>query len=111
MRAFLSLFQQTRFDDGAGGLVGNGLQQAIRQRRINLAERNEAFDLLTKLNIVVDAETNEFAWTSTIELADRFRLTTYDSSYLELAQRRGLPLATLDQDMRSAGKKLGIPLL
>lgn len=40
-----------------------------------------------------------------------FRLTLYDACYLELAQRRGLPLATLDTDLREAAKTLDIPLL
>ena len=47
----------------------------------------------------------------TVELAERFALTSYDACYLELAQRRALPLATLDRDLRAAGKKLGISLL
>ena len=44
-------------------------------------------------------------------VADRFRLTLYDACYLELAQRRALPLATLDKDLRKAAKTLDIPLL
>ena len=43
-------------------------------------------------------------------LAERFRLTVYDAVYLELAQRRHLPLATLDQEMRNAGAALGVTL-
>jgi predicted nucleic acid-binding protein len=35
----------------------------------------------------------------------------YDAAYLELAQRRKLPLATLDQDLIRAGKALGTTLL
>jgi predicted nucleic acid-binding protein len=47
----------------------------------------------------------------TLQLADSFRLTAYDAVYLELARRRSLPLATLDQDLRRAGTTLGISLL
>jgi predicted nucleic acid-binding protein len=50
-------------------------------------------------------------WTTTQLLAERFRLTVYDAAYLELAQRRTLPLATLDQDLRDAGATLGVTLL
>jgi len=46
-----------------------------------------------------------------LDLADRFRLTVYDAAYVELAGRRGLPLATLDQDMRAAGAALGLRLM
>jgi len=40
-----------------------------------------------------------------------FSLTLYDAAYLELAQRRSLPLATLDQDLRAAAPMLSIELL
>jgi predicted nucleic acid-binding protein len=43
--------------------------------------------------------------------ADQFRLTLYDAAYLELAQRRGLPLATLDGDLRVAARAAGLELL
>jgi predicted nucleic acid-binding protein len=35
----------------------------------------------------------------------------YDACYLELALRRGLPLATLDEDLRSAAAAEKVPLL
>jgi predicted nucleic acid-binding protein len=35
-------------------------------------------------------------------LAEQYRLTAYDAAYLELARRTGLPLATLDGDLRKA---------
>jgi predicted nucleic acid-binding protein len=35
----------------------------------------------------------------------------YDATYLELAQPRSLPLATLDQDLRTAAQALRIELL
>jgi predicted nucleic acid-binding protein len=44
-------------------------------------------------------------------LADRFRLTIYDAAYLELAQRRRLPLASLDQQLVGAGVTLGVKVL
>jgi predicted nucleic acid-binding protein len=91
--------------------VANGLQQGMKRRRINLSDRDESIADLRKLNIAIDPDTNAFAWTKTIELADRFGLTLYDASYLELAQRRALPLATLDQHLRSASERLGVPLL
>ena len=91
--------------------VANGLQQGVKRRRIDLNGRDEAIADLSKLNIAIDPDTNAFAWSKTIELADQFGLTLYDASYLELAQRRGLPLATLDQELRTAGRKLGVPLL
>jgi predicted nucleic acid-binding protein len=41
-------------------------------------------------------------------LALRWRLTVYDAAYLELAQRRRLPLATVDRDLVAAARAIGI---
>jgi predicted nucleic acid-binding protein len=38
-------------------------------------------------------------------------LTVFDAAYFELALRRNLPLATLDDKMRAACQKAGIALL
>ena len=39
-----------------------------------------------------------------------FRLSGYDAQYLELARRLGLPVATLDKDLRKAAKRAGVPV-
>jgi predicted nucleic acid-binding protein len=46
-----------------------------------------------------------------IETARRANLTVYDAAYLELAGRRGLPLATLDDRLREAAKQAGLELI
>lgn len=63
------------------------------------------------LPVTLDIETAEQAWTSTIRLAERHRLTVYDAAYLELAHRRELPLATLDEELSRAGKALRTTIL
>ena len=64
------------------------------------------------MSITIDADTNVYAWTTTLRLAERFTLTIYDFlAYLELAQRRSLPLATLDAELREAAAALGLTLL
>lgn len=91
--------------------IGNALTLAVRRKRISRADRADALAKLSDLPIEADSETFVHAWTSTLALADRFGLTLYDACYLELAQRRNLPLATLDKDLRKAAKALDIPLL
>jgi predicted nucleic acid-binding protein len=91
--------------------VGNALSHAVRRKRIDLSARNRALDRLGVLPIRIDRSTLVHAWRSTLELADRLNLTLYDACYLELAQRRELPLATLDKDLRKAANALDIPLL
>ena len=91
--------------------IANSLYFSVRRGRIDVAFRNQAIEDLSKLNISIDEETDEFAWTTTLDFSDRFRLTLYDACYLELASRRSLPLATLDKDLRKAAQALDIPLL
>lgn len=71
--------------------------------------RSEAFlELLQGVDIDVDAATFSHALSDTLQLARRYRLSAYDASYLELALREGLPLATLDEDLQKASKKAGV---
>ena len=91
--------------------TANGLQVAIRRGRIDALFRDRALAHLTRLPILIDSQTDARAWTATVQLADSFQLTLYDAAYLELARRRGLPLATLDAALRSAGAVLGQILL
>ena len=91
--------------------VANALQMSVKRKRIDAAYRDISLDALRALAIDIDSETDEHAWSVTLRLAERFQLTLYDAAYLELAQRRGVPLASLDQDLREAGAALGITLL
>ena len=91
--------------------VANALQTAVRRGRITTAFRDEVLTELAALSITVDAETHRHAWRSTMGLADRFQLTTYDAAYLELAYRTRLPLATLDDALLDAGSHLGVKMI
>lgn len=73
--------------------------------------RRSALADLTLLDITTDLQTDNQAWTETLALADRYRLTLYDAAYLELAQRRKLPLTTLDQELRAAARAAGMATL
>jgi len=62
---------------------------------------------LNVYDIEVDPETMTVAWSKTLGLADSFALSVYGAAYLELALRRGLPLASLDHSLRRAMQKAG----
>ena len=79
----------------------------MRRRRIDAEFRRATLADLALLDITTDPHTDNRAWGDTLMLADRFGLTVYDAAYLELAQRRGLPLATLDAALCSAAAALG----
>jgi predicted nucleic acid-binding protein len=91
--------------------VANGLTMAVRRRRIDQALRDAALADLALLDIIADTQSDAVAWGETLGLADRFGLTVYDAAYVELAQRRGLPLATLDRPMRDAAREVGVVVL
>ena len=46
-----------------------------------------------------------------MSLATQHRLTFYDAAYLSLALRLGFPLASLDDDLRAAARREGVPLV
>ena len=91
--------------------VANSLTVAARRNRVDLEFRRAALADLALLDIVTDQQTDGQAWSETLHLADQFRLTLYDAAYLELARRRKLPLATLDQELRAAAQATGTETL
>ncbi|HZB87216.1 MAG TPA: type II toxin-antitoxin system VapC family toxin [Terracidiphilus sp.] len=91
--------------------VANSLLFGTRRKRITMTERDALLDNLGELVIVTDPDTNAHVWADTLQLADKHRLTVYDAVYLELALRLGLPLATLDEALRTAAENEGVTLL
>ncbi len=88
--------------------IGNVLLIAERKTRITLEQRQKALHILTELPIIVDTMTSNHAWLETMELAERYNLTLYDASYLELSLRRSLPLATFDKSLKKAAELSGV---
>lgn len=86
--------------------MGNLLLGAHRRRRITAEKRRELAAAATALRIKVDRE--PVAITAIDEVAASHGLTAYDAAYLELALRRGLPLATLDNALLRAMNKAGV---
>lgn len=91
--------------------VANGLQAGLRRGRLTAPQREAMLAALADLDIATDPETDRYAWSTTLRLAERHALTLYDASYLELAQRLSLPLASLDKALRHAAGAVGITLL
>jgi len=91
--------------------VANTLNVGIRRGRIQVSDRRRIFANLESLPIYFDTDSYRNCWTQTLRLADRHELTVYDATYLELALRRSLPLATLDQALRRAAQLEGVSLL
>jgi len=75
---------------------------------VSEADSQRFITLLGRLNIVTDTETMAHAWGDTLNLARRYKLSSYDAAYLELALRTGLPLATLDVGLAKAAATAGV---
>lgn len=89
----------------------NVLVFAERKGRIDAPKVAEFIALIEKLNVEVDTEAPQRAFSHLLPLCRTHQLTSYDAMYLDLALRRRLPLGTLDEPLRKAAKKLGIKLL
>jgi len=90
--------------------VANALLVAERKKRIS-AEKTEAFlNRLLRMNIVADPEADDDAWHRTVNLARDNGLTSYDASYLDLAIRMNVPIATKDAKLIQAAVACGVSL-
>ena len=88
--------------------VANVIAKAEEKALVTEA-RSEAFlEMLEDVDIEADSATFAHALSDTLQLARRYKLSSYDASYLELALRLGLPLATLDDGLQKAAKKAGV---
>lgn len=91
--------------------VGNVLLVAERKKRISEAGSTRFLALLTELPLTIDQETPERMITQIFALARKHNLSSYDASYLDLAMRKGLPVATLDKSLLAAAKRSNVPIL
>ncbi len=90
--------------------VANVIARAEAKGLVMEARSGGFLEMLEGVDIEVDAATFAHALSGTVQLARRYKLSSYDASYLELALRSGLPLATLDEDLQKAAKKAGVKM-
>jgi predicted nucleic acid-binding protein len=86
----------------------NALIIAERRGRAGEDYTNAFLRQLAQFPLTFDAAPDE---ASVMALARRHRLTVYDAAYLELAQREGLTLATLDRALANAARAEKVPVL
>ena len=88
--------------------VANVIARVESKDLVSEARSTAFLEMLDAVDIEVDSATFTHALSDTLQLARRYRLSAYDASYLELALRLGLPLATIDGDLQSASQKAGV---
>jgi predicted nucleic acid-binding protein len=91
--------------------VMNGLIMAVRRGRIDRARVSRFARDLAAVSIRIEPPYSPAAWDAVIKVAIDHQLTIYDTAYLELAQRTGLPLATRDDDLQKAALAAGVALV
>jgi len=83
---------------------------AERKRRLRHADSMKFLALLSELPIEVEQQIPEKFMRGMYSLARDAQLSTYDAAYLDLAMRKGLPLATLDKALRRAANDFNIDI-
>lgn len=91
--------------------ITNVLLQSVKRKRIALEDAKQKIADIGCFPIVTDDETSSRAFHDTLNVAEKYGLTSYDAAYLELALRRKLPLATKDVTLAKAAGNAGVPLL
>ena len=91
--------------------VANVLARAESKGQVTAAQSGSFIKMLNEMEIDLDSATFEHAMSDTLQLARAYKLSAYDASYLELALRLDVPLATLDESLRKAAKKAGVKIL
>jgi len=87
------------------GEVANGI---LRGERKGLVTPSQSARFLTELDMAdIETESPELRQPAVLALARSHGLTAYDSMYLELALRRGAPLATFDSQLANATRNAG----
>lgn len=91
--------------------IANLLKNLIRRKRYTYEEALKQFSPLSKVQLITDFETGIAYCKKLLFLANEYNLSSYDASYLELAERKKAVLCTYDDDLRAAAKKHGVLLM
>jgi predicted nucleic acid-binding protein len=86
----------------------NALIVAERRSRLSVADSATFLARVAGFPIIIDRTPLE---AELLSMTRRHRLTVYDAAYLELAHRKGVPLATLDGPLARAARAEHVPLL
>jgi len=90
--------------------AANVLLGAEKRSEVDAGEIERFISQLENLPIYVDPLTSHQSFSRIMALSRIYKLSSYDAAYLELAIREGLPLATLDKDLRKAGIKANVEI-
>ena len=84
---------------------------AERRKTVKVAQVTGFMERLKAWPIQVDEPGVHRAFQQILTTAREQNLSAYDAAYLELAMREGLPLATLDDDWKTAARAVGVKIV
>src|SRR4051812_41112989 len=91
--------------------TANILLVAERRGRIDATKRLQMSEALRDLGVQEQPQAQAMTFGTIMALAAKHGLSSYDASYLELAVRLGLPLASLDEPLNRAARAEGVTLV
>lgn len=90
--------------------ITNALLVAERRDRVKQSEIRRFVELLSGLTVIMASQTVAQSVGGILPLAREHGLSAYDAAYLEVALRHGAPLATLDKNLETSGRKAGVEI-
>ena len=91
--------------------ITNLFKNLLRRRRYTEKEVSEFYTRLESFNFIIDNESGIKYSQKLFRLCNEYNLSSYDAAYLELAERKKAMLCTMDENLRAAAKKRGVPVI
>jgi predicted nucleic acid-binding protein len=88
--------------------AANAFLIAERKGRLTVADTARMAAILEAMPTTTDTDPSESRFPEVMSLGRRYGLSAYDATYLDLALRRGLPIATLDSALMNAAQAAGV---
>ena len=90
--------------------IRNTLLVAERRNRLSQEDALSYLELLGGLSIQIERDWQDSDLHHLWALAREHQLSSYDASYLDLAIRRGIPIATQDKALRNAAERCDVTM-
>jgi len=89
----------------------NVFKNLLRRKRYSYDEVIDFYEPLAAIRLTFDREEGVEYSKKILRLCNDYNLSSYDATYLELADRKGAVLCTLDEGLRTAAKKYGVKVI
>jgi len=91
--------------------IASIFRNLIRRKRYTPDEVLQFIPLLAAVRLETDHQTGPDYSQKLLRFCNEYNLSSYDASYLELAERTNAILCTLDEDLGAAAKKRGVAVM